>query len=99
MSRAFYDQTAAEWKAAAEAVHKAAGDNITLPVLHLTLIFHGYEQYQQERAAALAWVKSAESSGYLDNTAAAHARHALGDLTDDQLADTIRAANHPQEGL
>jgi hypothetical protein len=99
MSRDFYDRTAAEWRAAAEAVHKAAGDNITLPVGHLTLIFHGYQQYQQERAAALAWISRSQQAGHLDETCAAYGRHALGDLTDDQLADQLRAAANHQEGL
>jgi hypothetical protein len=90
MSRTFYDKTAAEWRTAAEAVHRAAGDNITLPVLHLTVIFHGYEQYQSERAAALAWIAAAQETGQVDHAAALHIRHALGDLTDDQFADATR---------
>jgi hypothetical protein len=98
VSRAYYDQIAAEWRTALDAVRAAGGDVITLPVSHLVLILLGYEQYQQERTAALAWVDSAESSGYLDNIAAAHARHALGDLTDEQLADQVRAASSRGEG-
>lgn len=98
MSRDFYDRTADEWRAVLDTVRNAAGDCITLPVGHLALIFHGYEQYRQERAKTLAWIESAESSGYLDNTAAAHARHALGDLTDDELADQVRAASSRGEG-
>lgn len=98
MSRDYYDRTADEWRAALDTVRKAAGDCITLPVGHLALIFHGYEQYRQERAKTLAWIESAESSGYLDNTAAAHARHALGEISDEQLADEVRAATHRQEG-
>lgn len=97
MSRAFYDKTAADWRKAADAVRNAGSDVISLPTLHLVLILHGYEQLQKERAAALAWVESAEQSGYLDNTAAAHARHALGEITDEQLADEVRAASHHQE--
>lgn len=97
MSRAFYDKTMREWRAAAEAVRQAGGDSITLPVLSLVLIFHGYEQLQKERAAALAWVESAHQSGRLDATEAARARHALGEIDDEQLADAIRAASSPEE--
>ena len=92
MSRAYYDRVKAEWHAVAEAVHKAAGDTITLPVLHLTLIFHGYEQYQQERANTLAWIEEVEQAGEISVSAALHLRHKLGDLTDDQYDEQMRAA-------
>jgi hypothetical protein len=98
MSRAYYDRTAAEWRTAAEAVGKAAGDHITLPVIHLSLIFHGYQQYQRERDAALAWIDATVRAGRLDATAALHGRHALGDLTDEQLSDHLRSVSEHREG-
>ncbi|MFB4275810.1 hypothetical protein ACBJ59_10995 [Nonomuraea sp. MTCD27] len=98
MSRAYYDQIAAEWRAAVEAVRASGGDAITIPVSPLVLILHGYEQLSKDREAGLAWITSAAESGYLDNTAAAHARHALGDLGDEQLAAEVRAASQHQEG-
>lgn len=92
MSREFYDRTAAEWRAVAEANRMAGGDTIAIPALHLSLLLNGYEQYQRERTATLAWIATEEQAGQLDTSAAAHARHALGELTTEQLADHMRQA-------
>jgi hypothetical protein len=94
VSRGYYNQTAAEWRAAVDAVRAAGGDTITLSVSHLLLIFFGYEQHQQERANALAWIGDAEQAGEISASAALQIRHKLGDLDDDQYADRMRDATH-----
>lgn len=96
MSRDMYDRTAAEWAAVVDAVRKAGGDTIALPTDHLTLIFHGYEQLQTERAAALALLTQWEQQGLTDTFAGLHMRHALGDISNDVWDEHVRAASNQQ---
>ncbi|MFI7468207.1 hypothetical protein [Nonomuraea sp. NPDC049646] len=97
MSRDYYNQIAAEWRTALDAVRAAGGSAITLSDSHLTLILLGYEQHQQERANTLTWIANAERDRLIDATAAAYLRHRLGDLTDEQLADQLSMASSHQE--
>lgn len=96
MSRDYYNKVAAEWKTALDAVRAAGSDTITLPVSHLAVIFIGYEQHQHERAATLDWISEAEQRGDITAAAAVDLRHKLGDLTDDQHYEQLRAIERRQ---
>ncbi|MFC3984938.1 hypothetical protein [Streptosporangium jomthongense] len=79
MSRATYDRTAANWARVVQAVREAGGEAVTMPVLHLALIGHGYQQLHAERAAALALLEMWERRGVLLPADVAEMRHALGE--------------------
>jgi hypothetical protein len=99
MARGAYDRAADDWRRVADAVHRAGGSDVALPVGHLQLILHGYAQLQAERAAALEVLGGWHRQGLVDTAAVLHMQRALGVISEEVYDEQVRAAqDHQAEG-
>ncbi|MET8334422.1 hypothetical protein [Streptosporangium canum] len=92
MSRESYDRAADDWRRVADAARRAGGSDVALPVGHLQLILHGYEQLQAERAAALEVLGGWHRQGLLDTTAVLGMQRALGVISQETYDYEMSAA-------